>query len=280
MTTRPTSVGDEMRRAKELGIDRLDAQLLLSRALERSRSWLVANDDAPLDHASSSALHQLFARRAGGEPLAYLLGEKEFHGMLLRVSAQVLVPRPDTEVLVDWGLELLAGELAHITHPEVIDLGTGSGAIALAIKKARPAAVVMATDVSEAALGVAQGNAAHLGLELTFRAGSWWAAASGRRFHLILSNPPYIAAGDTHLEALRHEPMLALSPGGDGLDALRQIARDAMHHLEAGGWLLLEHGYDQAQRVEVLLRQCGFSHIRSRTDLSGHTRCTGARRQP
>jgi release factor glutamine methyltransferase len=279
MTTELATVGDEMRRARELGIDRLDAQLMLSRVLDRSRSWLVAHDDTQLDHASSAVLRDLFARRADGEPLAYLLGEKEFHGMLLRVSAQVLVPRPDTEVLVDWALELLASEFAHITYPKVVDLGTGSGAIALAIKNAHPSAVVVATDVSEAALVVTQENSERLGLELTFRTGSWWAAAPGR-FHLVLSNPPYIAAGDIHLQSLRHEPLLALSPGGDGLDALRQIAQGAMHHLEAGGWLLLEHGYDQAQAVQALLQECHFSVIQSRIDLSGHTRCTGGRRQP
>ena len=222
-----------------------------------------------------TALQAAFARRAAGEPLAYLLGEKEFHGLLLHVDANVLVPRPDTEVLVDWALELLAG----MTAPRVVvDLGTGSGAIALAVKHGCPGATVLATDTSPAALDVARGNARRLALDVAFAQSSWWAALAGRTFDLILSNPPYIAAGDPHLTALRHEPALALTPGGDGLDALREIVGGAAHHMTPGTWLLLEHGYDQADAVRALLREHGFEGVATRHDLGGQPRCTGAYR--
>ena len=278
MSSGTTTVADSLCRAKAMRVDRLDALLLLAHVLARPRSWLLAHDDATLDDAQVAAMHAALVRRAAGEPLAYLLGEKEFHGLMLRVNASVLVPRPDTEVLVDWALELLAGELAHIGNPGVVDLGTGSGAIALAVKQSHPDAAVLATDLSAAALEVARANAAHLGLSLTLRISSWWAALAGLRFHLVLGNPPYIAAGDRHLDALRHEPRLALTPGGDGLGALRQIIGGARDHLEPGGWLLLEHGYDQAEAVHILLHGHGFASIQTRRDLGGQPRCTGAHR--
>ena len=271
-----TTVADALRAAKALGLDRLDAQLLLGHVLARPRSWLAAHDDAVLNDAQGAAVDAALARRAAGEPLAYIVGEHGFHGLMLRVDANVLVPRPDTEVLVDWALELLAGR----ADPRVADLGTGSGAIALAVKHACPAAAVTATDISPAALAVARSNAERLGLAVTFELGAWWAALEGRRFDLVLSNPPYIAGADPHLPALRHEPTLALTPGGDGLDALRDIISGADPHLEPGGWLLLEHGFDQADAVQALLRDRGFSDIRTRRDLGGQPRCTGARRIP
>jgi release factor glutamine methyltransferase len=259
-------------------VDRLDAQLLLAHRLGQPRSWLLAHDDAVLDPAAADALRTGLARRAAGEPLAYLVGQKEFHGLMLSVDPHVLVPRPDTEVLVDWAIELLGGALVGVAAPEVVDLGTGSGAIALAVKHAHPAARVVATDVSAGALEVARANAQRLGLDLTPCLGAWWAAVAGRRFHLALSNPPYIAAGDPHLAALRHEPALALTPGGDGLAALREIARGAREHLEPDAWLLLEHGHDQAQAVGGLLRQAGFAAIETRRGVGGQTRCTGGKR--
>jgi len=272
------TVAQAMHEARTLGIDRLDAQMVLGWILGRTRSWLVAHDDAALDRAQADAVRAAFARRAAGEPLAYVIGRKEFHGLTLQVDRDVLVPRPDTEVLVDWALELLAGPLAVRLRPRVVDLGTGSGAIALAVKQAHPAAALVATDASAAALGVAGANAARLGLELAFASGSWWAALPGERFDLVLGNPPYIAEGDPHLPALRHEPISALTSGGDGLDALREIIAGAGEHLEPGGWLLLEHGHDQAESVHGLLELHGFAEIATRRDLGGQPRCTGGRR--
>lgn len=271
------SVAVCLTQARALGVDRLDAQLLLAHVLARPRSWLLAHDDAVLDAGQALRYRSLLARRVDGEPLAYLVGEKAFHGLTLNVTPDVLVPRPDTEVLVDWAIELLDGDLAHITRPTVVDLGTGSGAIALAVKNAQPRAAVTATDRSVAALSVAQANGSRLGLEARFLPGSWWEPLPGECFHLVLANPPYIAAGDSHLPALRHEPESALTPGGDGLDALRQIAREAPEHLLAGGWLLLEHGHDQAEAVQGLLQDHGFTAIETRADLGGQPRCTGAR---
>jgi len=272
------TVAQAMHEARTLGIDRLDAQMVLGWILGRTRSWLVAHDDAALDRAQADAVRAAFARRAAGEPLAYVIGRKEFHGLTLQVDRDVLVPRPDTEVLVDWALELLAGPLAVRLRPRVVDLGTGSGAIALAVKQAHPAAALVATDASAAALGVAGANAARLGLELAFASGSWWAALPGERFDLVLGNPPYIAEGDPHLPALRHEPISALTSGGNGLDGLREIIVGAGEHLEPGGWLLLEHGHDQAESVHGLLELHGFAEIATRRDLGGQPRCTGGRR--
>ena len=274
----PTTLAQALTDAKAMGVDRLDAQLLLARLLDRSRTWLLAHDDMVLDAAQSSRFRDELVRRASGEPLAYLLGEKEFHGLLLSVDANVLVPRPETELLVDWALELLENALAKIAVPRVVDLGTGSGAIAVAVKHAWRTADITATDASAAALQVARANAARLALNVAFASGSWWDAVPGRCFDLVLSNPPYIAGADSHLAALTHEPLQALTPGGDGLDSLRAIVAGAARHLEQSGWLLLEHGYDQARMVQAMLREQGFEAIETRRDLAGLPRCTGARR--
>jgi release factor glutamine methyltransferase len=273
------TVAQALAAAQSAGLERLDAQLLLGHLLGQPRSWLIAHDGDTLPPAQADAYAALCARRAGGEPFAYLVGEREFHGLSLQVSPAVLVPRPDTEVLVDWALELLgeATALGGRPAPEVVDLGTGSGAIALAVKHRHPAARVSAVDLSEAALAVARGNAQRLGLAVEFHAGSWWQPLAGRRFDLVLSNPPYIAGGDPHLAALAHEPALALTPGGDGLDAIRHIVACAPAHLAPGGWLLLEHGYDQAEAVAALLRAAGFDGVATRRDLAGQPRCTGGR---
>ena len=279
---RSPSVAQALAEARALGIDRLDAQMIVGAQLAQQRAWLIAHDDALLSASQADAARAAFQRRAAGEPVAYLLGEKEFHGLRLEVDANVLVPRPDTEVLVDWALELLAARLllpasSDRPAPCVIDLGTGSGAIALAVKHDCPRAHVMATDASADALAVARRNADRLGLDVGFAHGSWWSATrSDARFDLILSNPPYIAGGDAHLAALAHEPLLALTPGGDGLDALREIVGGAAAHLAPGGRLLLEHGYDQADAVAALLRRQGFAAIETRLDLAGQPRCTGA----
>ena len=265
-------VAEALALASTLGVARLDAQLLLAHRLQRPRVWLLAHDDSPINAALATAYAADLERRAGGEPVAYLVGEREFHGLALRVTPAVLVPRPETEVLVDWALELLAGRAA-----KVIDLGTGSGAIALAVRHRCPAATVTATDASAAALAVAADNARRLGLPVDFACGDWWQTVPGRQFDLALSNPPYVSGDDPHLAALQHEPRTALTPEGDGLDALRRIVADAPGHLKQGAWLLLEHGYDQAEAVQGLLRARGFETPVSRHDLAGLPRCTGAR---
>jgi release factor glutamine methyltransferase len=185
----------------------------------------------------------------------------------------VLVPRPDTETLVDWALEAMRDASA----PKVVDLGTGSGAIALAVKQSHPAAEVTATDASDEALAVARDNGQRLGLSVTWKLGSWWKPLAGQRFDIALSNPPYINEDDHHLAALVHEPRSALTAGADGLDDIRVIVSGAREHLVPGGWLMLEHGHDQARSVAGLLADAGFVHIASRRDLAGIERCTGAR---
>jgi release factor glutamine methyltransferase len=262
--------------AASLGLERLDAQLLLLHALGRDaqeRAWLLAHDTDVLDAPAQGAFLALCERRAACEPVAYITGHKEFFGLGLQVDARVLVPRPDTETVVQWALEVLATAPAT---PRVIDLGTGSGAIALAIKHRLPGARVEAVDASGPALAVARANADALGLDLTFRLASWLDGATPP-YDLIVSNPPYIADGDAHLPALRHEPQLALTSGADGLDAIRAIVAQAPAQLAPGGWLLLEHGWDQAEAVAALLAGAGLADVQSRRDLAGIVRATGAR---
>ena len=261
--------------AASLGLNRLDAQLLLAHHLGKPRTWVIAHHDAMVGNALAATFEVDCRRRADDWPLAYLLGQREFHGLMLQVSPAVLVPRPDTETLVEWAIECcqsLRGE-----GIQVLDLGTGTGAIALSLVKALAGrgAQVIATDVSADALEVARTNALWLSLNLELRLGAWWQAVAQRRFDLVVSNPPYIAEGDDHLSALRHEPLLALASGADGLDALRQIVAGAPQHLKPGAWLLLEHGSDQAQAVQALLAQAGFEAIASRRDLEQRDRCTG-----
>lgn len=266
---------DALAQAAALGLARLDAQLLLLHAIGRGdtdRGWLIAHDDDPLAPDAAAAYGSLCRRRAAGEPVAYLVGEKEFWGLRLAVDGRVLVPRPDTETLVAWALEVLQDRQA----PRVIDLGTGSGAIALAIRSARPDAQVEAVDRSADALAVAAANADRLGLPVRFRQAHWLEGAGS--YDLVVSNPPYVAAGDPHLAALSHEPQGALVAGPDGLDDLRAIVAAAPAHLAPGGWLLLEHGWDQAAAVRGLLAAAGLAQTSSRTDLGGIPRCSGARR--
>lgn len=271
--TQPT-VAQALGEARAAGVERLDTQRLLMQVLMQPRSWLIAHDDAALNVAQAASFRAGLARLSDGEPLAYVLGEHEFHGLLLHVNSQVLVPRADTEVLVDWALDLLR---AWPGIPAVLDLGTGSGAIALALAHRFPAALFCAVDASPAALAVARANGKRLGLPVEWLSSDWWAALAQRRFDLIVSNPPYIAATDPHLAALRHEPSMALTSGADGLDALRHIAAGAAQHLRPGGWLLLEHGFDQAEAVSALLRAHGLNDVQTRHDLAGQPRCTGAR---
>lgn len=268
------TVSGALSQARELGVDRLDAQWLLCALLVRPRSWLLAHDTDALPPEVADRFGTLVQRRAAGEPLAYVLGEKEFFGLTLSVSPEVLVPRPDTETLVEWALTLIPEAAQGF---RVLDLGTGSGAIALALQHARPQAEVCAVDASPTALAVAQANAQRLALPVQFALGSWFEPVADERFDLIVSNPPYIAEGDPHLPALRFEPRSALTAGADGLDDLRQIVAAAPPHLLPGGWLLLEHGYDQHEAVQALLRQQGFVDVGTLRDLGGQPRCTGGR---
>ncbi len=282
----PTSVAQAIRWAQAQSLGRLDAQLLVLHALDRGeqdRAWLLAHDTDALPEPALATLQATVLRRAAGEPLAYITGHKEFFGLGLQVDARVLVPRPDTETLVEWALELLLPEPgpagaapATAQSPRVVDLGTGSGAIALALKHTRPDLVVSAVDFSSDALAVAQANALRLQLDVHFAQGSWLDGVRGQPFDIIVSNPPYIASADHHLAALKHEPLQALASGTDGLDDIRSIIGQASAHLVPGGWLLLEHGYDQAAAVRALLVDAGFAHAQSRRDLAGIERCSGA----
>jgi release factor glutamine methyltransferase len=260
------------------GLPRLDAQLLLLHALGQdlhNRAWLMAHDTEEVSEAALQAVTTAVQRRLQGEPMAYITGHKEFFGLDLLVDARVLDPRPDTETLVDWALEVLPPQSAYA--PRVLDLGTGSGAIALALKATRPELTVHATDFSIDALEVAHANAQRLGLNVSFSQGAWFSALAPDtpRFHAIVSNPPYIAAQDEHLAALTHEPLQALASGTDGLEDLRHLIANAQSHLLPGGWLLLEHGYDQALAVRALLHDAGFELVQSRQDLGGIERCSG-----
>ena len=271
------SMAQALADARSAGLDRLDAQLLLLHALGKSaaeRAWLVAHDQDALSFDAAGRFAALCARRAEGEPLAYLVGRQEFFGLTLAVDARVLIPRPDTETLVNWALEPLQPPLPPASR--VLDLGTGSGAIALALQQARPAWQVSAIDASADAVAVARGNAQALGLNVPVTQSRWLDSVSGE-FELIVSNPPYVREGDPHLAALGHEPAQALTAGADGLDDLRQIIAAAPGHLAGGGWLLLEHGWDQAAPVGALLRARGFEAVESRPDLAGILRCTGGR---
>ena len=269
-----TTLRDALAQAQALGLERIDAQLLLLHILNRAdagRAWLLAHDTDTLAPSEQARFAALCQRRAAGEPVAYLRGCKEFYGLTLHIDARVLDPRPDTETLVDWALQVLA----PLPAPRVLDLGTGSGAIALALQHQRPDAQVSAVDASADALAVAQANAARLGLAVQFARGNWLRGVAGQ-FDVIASNPPYIAAADPHLAALRHEPLQALASGADGLDDIRSIVAQAPSHLLPGGWLLLEHGWEQAEAVQALLRSAGFAEVQSRKDLAGIARCSGA----
>ena len=264
--------------ARELSGDaaRREATLLLRHALGVSEAWLVAHADDPVDTPQAAAFHELVARRAAGEPVAYLIGTRGFHALELEVTPEVLIPRPETELLVDCALQRIPLD----AESAIADLGTGSGAIALAIAKARPHARVLATDASTAALAVARANAERLGIDnVALAQGDWCAALGEERFDLIVSNPPYIATGDPHLQRgdLRFEPPAALASSVDGLDAIRVIVRDARVHLREGGWLLLEHGFEQGAAVRALLSAQGHVDVATVRDLEGRERVSVAR---
>lgn len=265
-----TSGGALASAASVLGT-RLDAELLLAHVLDVPRASVIARDERVLTPEELGDFERLLARRLAGEPLAYLTGTKEFWTLELEVTPDVLVPRPETELLVEWGTALGAAS--------VLDLGTGSGAVALALARGLPSARVTAVDRSAAALAVARGNGARLRLAVEWLPGSWFEPVRGRRFDLVVSNPPYVAEGDPHLRDLRFEPALALASGADGLDALRTIVAGAPVHLEPGGWLLVEHGATQGAAVRDLFARAGFRGVETRRDLAGHERATGGRRE-
>lgn len=268
----PTCADSLLRQARGR-IDPAEAPLLLAHALQRSPAWLYAHGDEPVGAAVADCFLELVQRREAGEPVAYLTGRRGFWTLDLAVTPETLIPRPETERLVELALERLPAS----GSPRVLDLGTGSGAIALALASERPQARVLATDRSSGALAVARANAAEGRIaNVEFAAGDWYAPAAGRRFDLIASNPPYIAAGDTHLQQgdLRFEPAAALASGNDGLDALRVIAAGAPAHLEPGGWLLVEHGWDQGAAVRALFSAAGLAGVETALDLEGRERIT------
>ncbi|MEW6445015.1 MAG: peptide chain release factor N(5)-glutamine methyltransferase [Pseudomonadota bacterium] len=252
---------------------RVDAEILLCHVLGKPRAHLLAWPERMVPSEAGAAFEALIERRVAGEPVAYLTGSRGFYGLDLAVSSSVLIPRPETELLVDAVLARLPARPCALA-----DLGTGSGAIALAVAHERPDAEVTAVDASEEALAVARANAGRLGLDrVRFRHGDWCAGlGEDSRFDVIVSNPPYIRADDPHLARgdVRFEPAMALASGADGLDAIRAILACAPAHLEPGGWLLFEHGYDQASDVAALMRAAGLSAVESLTDLLGHGRVT------
>jgi release factor glutamine methyltransferase len=251
------------------GIDAREARLLLAAATGRSEASVLAHPEKSLLEQEKNQFLEMTARRAAGEPIAYILGHKEFYGLELTVNSAVLIPRPETELLVDLALDR--------NPASVLDVGTGSGAIALAIKRHRPDARVVATDASAAALEVARRNAARFNLEVDLRHGRWFEPVAGERFEAIISNPPYVVVGDPHLAALPYEPRLALLGGADGLDGFRVLAREAPAHLLPGGWLLVEHGAGQHEAVRGLLEAAGLETAASWPDLAGIPRVSGGK---
>jgi len=266
------TIDEALADARLRGVERLDAAVLLAHVLDRPRTWLIAHGSNALAAPASDAFARLCERRRTGEPLAYLTGEREFFDLRLKVSPAVLVPRPDTETLVVWALELLEGPLDG-PNPSVVDLGTGSGAIALALASRCPRARVTATDSSAAALAVAEANGRRLGLEVRWQAGDWWQAVGEERFDLAVSNPPYVAPDDPHLPALAYEPQTALVAADGGLSGIRRIVELAPAHVS--GWLLVEHGWNQAEAVRRMLLAAGAYAVETRPDMAGHARCTG-----
>ncbi|WAC73142.1 peptide chain release factor N(5)-glutamine methyltransferase [Roseateles sp. SL47] len=270
----PVTVAEALRHAASAGLPRAEAQYLLQAVLDCTRSWLIAHDTDLLSDTQQQRFQDWLSQRLDDVPLAYLVGEKEFFGLRLQVTPDTLVPRPDTEVLVQWALEQLQG----LTAPRVVDLGTGSGAIALALASQRPDANVHMVDVSPGALAVASGNAQRLGLTVHAHLGSWFQPLEGQApFDLIVSNPPYVAGNDHHLRALRHEPRSALTPGGNGLSDIAHLTKQAPAWLKPGAWLLMEHGWDQAESVASLLHEQGFRDVSLRRDLGDQPRASGGR---
>ena len=251
----------------------LEAQVLAAHALGLSRASVLSDQGRRLVDDEARRVERLFLRRRAGEPVAYLTGEREFFGLSLTITPDVLIPRPETELLVALALELAPA------GARVLDLGTGSGAVAIAIAHEEPDAEVVAVDASADALAVARENARRYGATIRFVYGDWFAGLAGQRFDIVVANPPYIAEGDAHLEQgdLRFEPRAALVSGADGLDAIRAIVARAQEHLVPGGWLLFEHGYDQGERCRSLLAMYGYNESQTWPDLAGVQRVSGGR---
>ncbi len=269
----PITIRDALRRSNR-DIDDIDARILLQYVLDVSHAYLIAHAEQALDSKQAQSFRRLMERRVRGEPVAYLTGKREFYGLGFTVSPAVLIPRPETELLVDLALARIPLDLPW----KILDLGTGSGAIALAMAKHRPFANISAVDFSADALAVAKTNARELGVEnVRFIEADWFGDFNGEKFNLIVSNPPYIAPGDPHLIRgdLRFEPRMALAAEGEGLDCIRSIIATAPVHLVEDGALLLEHGYDQAEACRRLLSEAGFKRVFSRADLAGIMRVSG-----
>ena len=269
-----SSVDDALRQARRR-IAAGEARQLLAHTLDKPPVWLVAHGEDPLGENAAARFAELVARRAAGEPIAYLTGTREFYGRAFAVGPEVLIPRPETELLVECGLALVA----DLESPRILDLGSGSGCIAITLALELPRASVTAVELAAATLALAQRNAASHGAAVRFVRSDWFASLGEQRFHLIVSNPPYVAEGDRHLEQgdLRFEPRLALASGADGLAAIRAIVHEARAHLLPGGALLIEHGYDQAEAVGALLAAAGYGEIEHRRDLAGILRVSGAK---
>ena len=255
-------------------IARLDARLLLQYATGCSHADLLARPETPVIAPAYAQFAEWVERRAAGEPLAYIVGEAEFRGRVFQVSPDVLIPRPETEVLIELALEKLRG----LEAPKVLDLGTGSGIVAISLALECPSATVVAVDLSKAAISVARNNAGRLGANADFRQGDWFSPVAGERFDLIVSNPPYVASGDPHLvlDGLPFEPQLALTDGADGLACIRHIVNTAPSFLNEGGWLLFEHGYDQGAASRNLLTAAALKSPTTFPDLAGNDRVSGA----
>jgi len=256
---------------KSAPLDPLEARILTMHALQLSRVQLITCSERLLTLEEAQRLTELFQRRIQGEPIAYIVGSREFYGLAFTVTPAVLIPRPETELLVELALARLP------QHGRLLDMGTGSGALAVAIAHTRPDASVTALDVSAAALEIARRNATIHGAAIRFLHSDWYSALAGQRFEIIVANPPYIVGGDAHLSQgdLRFEPLAALTDHADGLSSLRAIIGGAAAHLESGGWLLMEHGYDQAKAVRDLLAAHGFDDVQSWRDLAGIERASG-----
>lgn len=271
----PACLGEALARARGC-IATVDARILLRESSGATAAQVVAFPERPLSAQAARLYMEWLARRTEGEPVAHILGTREFYGRTFHVTPATLIPRPETELLVELGLTVLT----DMPAPTVLDLGTGSGAIAISMALELPTADVYAVDFSPEALDVACNNALALGAHVEFRVGNWFDPLEEERFDCILSNPPYIAEGDPHLGEgdLRFEPLTALASGSDGLNDLCQIIAAAPQYLKRNGWLLLEHGYDQAETVRNLLEDAGFSGVQSWRDLAGIERVSGAHR--
>jgi release factor glutamine methyltransferase len=268
-----TTLGEALAFARAK-IDRLDARLLLEHATGCTHADLLARPETPVIGPAYEQFAEWVVRRAAGQPLAYLVGEAEFRGRVFQVSPAVLIPRPETEVLIELALD----KMRALAAPKVVDLGTGSGIVAISLALECPQASIATVDLSQEAIAVARNNAGRLGAKVDFFQGDWFVPLAGQRFDLVVSNPPYVAAGDPHLalNGLPHEPQMALTDGADGLDCIRRIVADAPLHLNSGGWLLVEHGYDQGEACRNLLTAAGFKSASTFPDLAGIDRVSGA----